>query len=331
MENVTLMTSNWMGLGLMYTDNFVADRIKITNMNQFGEFASSPQSGGIKTSRTHFTKIINSDISNNANHGIWFDQSNYKAEVANNRIMNNGGSALFYEISDHLTLVNNYIVATGTAQALRLAGSSGLRLVNNTVIGGGAPFGVYVDNRSKPGCADPAQPLCENSYSSDRDTVRPHLATMDWIPRIDLVINNIFAYPTNSNYCGTNYVMCITDQNSTAIVPIEQVIHKADPTRGIPQTYMDGNVYANGTNRIIDTAIGSYLNHTAFATAMAAAPVSIAGFEAAGKTGNSFVNTDGSPTSTLSAAHSQAVAVPTDTQINQYIPAGTKHYGVTYK
>jgi hypothetical protein len=300
-------------------------------MNQFGEFTSSPQSGGVKTSRTWRTRIINSEISNNANHGLWFDQSNYKTEVANNRITNNGGSAVFFEISDHLTLVNNYIVATGSAQALRLAGSSGLRVVNNTVVGGGAPIGVYTDNRSKPGCSDPAQPLCANSYSSDRDTVRPHLATMDWMPRIDLIINNIFVYPTAANYCGTNMVMCILSNNADASAPLETIIHKADAARGIPQTYMDGNVYANGTAKIIDTDLGSYLNNAAFSTAMAAAPVSISGLEAAGKTGNSYVGTDGTPTATLSAIHAQAVAVPTDALINQYVPAGARHFGVLYK
>ncbi|MFO0920365.1 MAG: hypothetical protein U0451_01690 [Candidatus Saccharimonadales bacterium] len=44
-----------------------------------------------------------------------------------------------------------------------------------------------------------------------------------------------------------------------------------------------------------------------------------------------MVNTDGSPTSSLTSAHSQAVAVPTNIVINKYIPAGTKHYGVLNK
>jgi hypothetical protein len=329
LEHVTLTTGNWMGLGAMYTDDFVADKVKITNMNQFGEFTSSPQSGGVKTSRTHRTKILNSEISNNANHGLWFDQSNYDTQLYNNQIVNNGGSAVFFEISDRLTMVDNYVVATGSAQALRLAGSSGLRLVNNTFVGGGAPLGVYTDNRSIPGCSDPAEPLCEDSYSSDRDTVRPHLDTMDWIPRIDLFINNIIAYPTAASYCGSVTPFCITGNNAGAIVTLDQIIHHADATRGIPQTVIDGNVYANGSSRIIVTPTATYTTLGAFTTAMAGSPVSISGLEANGKYGNTFVSADGTPTASL--AHTEAVPVPIDSTINQYITAGTRHFGVTYK
>jgi hypothetical protein len=60
---------------------------------------------------------------------------------------------------------------------------------------------------------------------------------------------------------------------------------------------------------------------------MASSPVSIAGIEARGKTGNSWVNPDGSRTSALSGKNSEAVAVPTNAKINQYVPAGTRAYG----
>jgi hypothetical protein len=95
---------------------------------------------------------------------------------------------------------------------------------------------------------------------------------------------------------------------------------------------MNGNVYANGTGPVWGDDTTTYATPAAFSTAMAATPVSITGLEAVGsKTGNNWVSADGSPTSALSAVHGEAIAVPTTTDINLYLPAGTKHYGVTWK
>jgi parallel beta-helix repeat protein len=261
---------------------------------------------------------------------LWFDQSNVDVDVANNQILDNEGSGIYFEISDDLLLVNNYIRARPAGQPIKLAGSSGLKLVNNTFVGGGDPIGIYTDIRSIPGCSDPAQPVCANSFGSDRDTVRPRPATLDWMPRLDLMINNIVAYPARIQFCQLTTV-CIGSTNGPAVAPVETIIHQADASRGIPRTFINANVYANGTGKIVHTAIGSYSTIPTFVSAMATSPVSIPGFEVNGQYGNSWVNTDGSPTSALAGIHGQAAAVPTDVNINQYIPAGTKHYGVTYK
>ena len=60
---------------------------------------------------------------------------------------------------------------------------------------------------------------------------------------------------------------------------------------------------------------------------MAATPVTIPGIDTNAKTGTTWANPDGTPTATLNAAHDQAVPIPTDTNINQYLPPGTRHYG----
>jgi hypothetical protein len=117
-------------------------------------------------------------------------------------------------------------------------------------------------------------------------------------------------------------------------VPIEWTIHQANyNSTGRPQTLINGNVYANGTSKIIaiNEPAGSYTTTNAFATAMAGAPVSISGFETMGRYGNSYINPDGTPTSALADLHNSAYPVPTDVKINQFIQAGTRHYGVTYK
>jgi hypothetical protein len=269
--------------------------------------------------------VLDSVISNNRTHGLWFDQSNVDVDVVGNTMSGNTGSAVFFEISDDLLLANNFITAPGE-KAVRLHGSSGLKLVNNTIVGGAEPVGIYTDVRSIPGCADPSKPLCADSYSSDRDTLRPRPATLDWMPRLDLMINNVIVYPSGSGWCGTT-TFCITLKSGTASTTLDAVIHKADPTRGIPQTVINGNVYANGTGSVIHAADRTYTSASAFAAVVAATPISISGAEANSKTGNSWVNRDGTPTAALAAAHSEAAPVPTHADVNQYIPAGTRHYG----
>lgn len=331
MQNVTLRGSNWMGVSPVYTDRMTFDKMLITGMNPHNEFSFSPQSGAIKTSRTRQTKVLNSDINNNNSHGIWFDQSNIDADIADNHVTDNSGTGVFYEISHDILLIDNYIDASAGQQAVKLAGSSGLKLVNNTLLGGRDPVGIYVDSRSKPGCANPTLPLCAGANPSSQDTIRPYDPDLTWIPSLDLMINNILAYPAVGGLCGTTVStgMCITDSNQTATVPLQTVIHQANASRGLPRTQISGNVYANGTGNIIRTPIGNYTTTAAFATAMAAAPVNIAGFEANGRTGNSWVAPTGTPTPALSAVHAEATPLPTDVDINQYLAPNTRHFGVT--
>ncbi len=323
LENVTISRANWMGISSNMIQNLTMRRLRISGLNQFKEFTNAPQSGAFKASRNRKVTFVDSIIENNNGHGIWFDQSSYDVEIAGNRVTGNSGSSVFFEISDRLVLANNYIRSSGE-RALKLAGASGVSMVNNTIVGGGE-LGIYVDSRSKPGCADPSKPLCPGGTSTDRDKVRSRPATLDWMPRIDLMINNIIAYPTSKGYCASTTV-CITGSNSTATAPLNTVIHKADSSRGIPQTVIDGNVYANGSGTVVSTTAGRFSTHTAFGAAMNAA-VSIGGIEARGKTGNGWVTADGSPTSALKAKNSEARSVPSNARINRYVPAGTRAYG----
>lgn len=327
-EQVTIEDAGWMGIVAHYTDNLLVSGSRVFNMNLFEEFTPSPQSGGIKANRTRYTKIINSDFSENKSYAIWFDMSNKDAEIANNILENNTASALFYEISDGLLLVNNYIKAQGGSQAVKTAGSSGLRIINNTIVGGKEPIGVYTDDRSRPGCADPSKPYCSGSWTKVRDEVRPYDPLIDFYPRVDLMVNNILAYPTAAGYCGKNTVVCFTIKNDTAVAPLETIIHKANASRGIPETKINNNVYVNDGSPLVVTPSGTYTKLSDFTAAMSASPVSISGIESNGKQGKEFVNSDGTPTASLISAYGQAAAIPSNTSINQYIPSGTTHFGV---
>jgi len=298
LENITITNSNWMGIVAAWVDNGVLTNSKITNSNQFDEFTHDPVSGAIKTSRVRNLRILNNEITNNHSYGIWFDQSNYDNDVVGNRITGNLGAGVFYEISDNLLLANNYIQSSSsaTSAAIKIAGSSGIKMVGNTIVSGRDTLGVYTDSRSLPGCADPSKPLCPGAWTDSRDSVRPYPSTLDWMPRIDLMLDNVIVYPSGAGYCGALTSVCITSSNSGATAPIGTIIHKADPTRGIPQTRMDGNVYANGSGSVVRTAIGSYSTISAFTAAMAGSPVNIAGIDATSKFGNTWVNANGTPT-----------------------------------
>lgn len=331
-KNSTLQFGNWMGVNTLATNYFKLDHNLITNMNQFGDFTPSPQSGALKASRTWHTMVLNNKVLNNNSQGIWFDESNYMAEVAGNDIENNAGSGLFYEISDFGYIINNYIKSTGGARALKTAASSNLYIVNNTLIGGADPLGVYTDSRSIAGCSTYTNPTQCSYDGANQDTYHTHPVTMTWFPSVNIMVNNIVAYPTASGYCGTTTGLCVTVKNANATVPLSTIIHKADPTNNIPQTLIDGNVYANGSGNIVNLAsLGNYTTASAFSAAAAGAPININGFETRGLFGNSYVNSDGSPTATLSAKNSSSYPVPTDAIINKYAPAGTTHYGVLWK
>lgn len=249
--------------------------------------------------------------------------------VANNHLEGNSGAAVFFEISDDLLLINNRIFASGSGQPVKLAGSSGLKVVNNTIVGGKDPIGIYTDSRSKPGCADPSQPLCAGSYSSERDSKRPIPDTLDWMPRLDYMINNIVASPHSSGLCGGTAALCILSHNADAYQPLEEIIHQADPTRGIPQTFMDTNLYLNGSTTIIRTVEGNHSSASSWSSAAAGSPIYIGGIDANSASGATCVNSDGSLTGSVS--HSSATPVPNDAKMNLYVPAGTRHYGALRK
>lgn len=329
MRNISMSYVGWQGVNTNQTDNFTLDYAKITNMDPFDEFTSSPASGALKTSRNRNTTVKNSYIANNKSHGLWFDQSNINTIVANSAVIDNKDAGIFFEISDGLLLVNNFIRSSGSATPLRLIGSSGLRLVNNTSIGGAYPLGVYTDDRSAPGCANrPTSNPCQ--ISSDLQTRYPKPTSMDWMPRIDLMVNNIFAHPTGStDLCaGVVSAACImTYHSGGGNAPLNTIIHKADPARGIPQSVIDGNVYANGSGVIsrVTRPAASYSTVSAHSAAISnATGISV---DSKSRHGSSWVNSDGTPSSSLAAVHSQAVSVPTNAEINKYIAAGTRHYG----
>lgn len=357
MTRVTITRAGWVGLSPNYVEDFVATSLNVTGSNWFDEFTNSPVSGGVKLAHTRRATIKESLIVDNDGVGIWWDQSNMESTTAKSIIGNNEGTQLFIEISDRALVIDNLIIGTAASTGLKGAGSGGLRLVNNTIIGGLDPIGIYSDARSVAStvfakrCAttftwvnsSAVEAACTGgTASSDRWTHDPVPATMDWQPRIDMMINNIVGYPSGQLYCESMVALCVETVHTNATFPLSAVFHAADGSRGIPQTLINGNVYANGTGTniaVLEREGVSNSTHTAIGTLRTyLATLGSTGNEALGLSGNQYVNADGTPTFALETyagsgctGHACAVGVPTDAAINAYIAPNVKHFGVTWQ
>ena len=229
-----------------------------------------------------------------------------------------------------------------------MSGISGIRAWNNTFIGGSDPFEMTADSRSNVTghCADPAFASCSGSPGSDRWTssILPRAATMDWMPRLDEMFNNIVQNPTAvSDVCAVASAFCINAYHPTAPgseATIQSIIHPADGARGIPVTSMNTNVYANGrpatSSRGASTSAAAttytQASLAAWTSYLAGAPVSISGLGC---------HVDRRPDrldlrrrggrADRGAQPYLATAAPTDAALNEFVPAGTKHFGVTWR
>ena len=340
-EHITITDMNWMGINLMYNTGVVFDAVRITGMDPWDEYSSSPTSGAIKTSRISHSIVKNSHFGNNSGQGVWYDQSNFDADVFNNRFEGTGvpgeSSMFFWEISHGLDFYNNVIVAP-ISTALKVAGSSGVRLLNNTITGGKDSLGIYADNRSTLDCAKKGTLAgtttpCQG-YSSDRWAATWEAApdAMNWLTSVDVVEGNIFAYPVSAGLCGATVPVCINRINQQANLKLENML-----PNGLK---WDCNVYAvAGAGDLVrhhnptSTAMIGYTSLIPWTNAMQqASPYPDELVDVTSLAGSQYVNQDGTPTEVLSLLHtSSPCAFPTDPMMNAVIPAGTKHYGVTYQ
>ena len=309
-------------------------------MDPWDEYASSPTSGAIKTSRISHSVMKNNFFGNNSGQGVWYDQSNFDADVFNNRFEGTGvpgeSSMFFWEISHGLDFYNNVIVAP-ISTALKVAGSSGVRILNNTVVGGKDSLGIYADNRSMLDCAKKGTLAGTTTkcpgYDSDRWAANWEAAPsqMDWLTRVEVVEGNIFAYPAGAGLCGAPVPVCIARINQSANLKLENIL-----PNGLK---WDCNVYAVNSGDLVrhtnptSTAMIGYADLIPWTTAMAqASPYPDELIDVTSLAGAQYVNADGTPTEVLSLLHSSSpCAFPTDPMMNAVIPAGSKHYGVTYQ
>lgn len=363
-KNTTITRSSWTGMGLYYNDDTTLDSILINYTEPHLEFYNSPQRGAIKATKSDRTRILNSAFENNGL-AVWFDQSNYKTDIAGNRFTSNSDSAVFYEISHGLTLVNNLMIGNSTSSTLRLAGSSGMKIVNNTIVGGKDVIWLGTDARSKTfvtgtgqvrdcsehtlryGQGGDAQVDCWVGYTSDFDIARPGAYSptgatnltpgMNWNNSFSVFMNNILADSKGPNKCGSTVVFCANgyiNWNSS----LGLVHHQVDLRTIFPSSMvMNGNLYQSSSGKIVIVGADSSVSQPGGFTA-----ADLNGLKGASGFGSTFyglnveanglfatsglVDTQGLTSSSVN--HANAASPPTDVDVNKYLPAGTKKYGV---
>jgi hypothetical protein len=285
LERVSVTDAGWMGAVVLYADDLSVTASLFDRVNVAQEFARGPQSGAIKTTKTHRMKMIGSVVSNVGGHALWWDQSNYDVTVARNRLVNNSHSAVFFEISHGLTMVDNFIQAASTDpgaeghSAVRIAGSSGVRLVNNTILGAPVGVGVYADPRSRKydsngdgvpdrycsehtvryGQGGSAGTDCNVPYTSDFDLARPGAYSptgatnltpkLTWIPGIEMLVNNVVA--NQSGPLSSGWTPC------GGRTPVCAYTYVSSPATEVaaqavfaPGALVNGNVYQTSGSRI---------------------------------------------------------------------------------
>ncbi len=163
---------------------------------------------------------------------------------------------------------------------------------------------------------------------------------MDWNNSVDLFINNILANPSGSGQCAAIVPFCVVgylNWNSSLGLIHQQVDMKKMFSSS---TVMNGNIYQSTSGSIFkvrtDTSVsqpGGFvatdLNYLKGSQGFGSAYYGL-NVESQGLSGASGL-VDSSGQVSGSVNHINAFSVPTDSDINKYIPAGTKHYGVTYK
>ncbi len=358
MNRVTIDHSSWIGTSQLYTDDATISNSVITHSNYHREFTTAPKSGGIKATKTHRMAVVNSEISMNNGHGIWWDQSNYDATLANSDLRDNSDSALFYEISHGLAMVNNIVTRNGSPSSsptVRLAGASGVIVVNNTIVGGQVPFALAGDPRSKSygaskrPCAEHTERYrqggsiasdCPPALSSDLDKARPGAfgspnltPELDWVPSASVIQNNIFANPVpgSGGICPGGYPLCVKaysgpSSNPELKIPANEILPKG--------LIMNGNIYqSDGEVAEVLTSAGQQGGFTAQSVAELRGSTGLGSafyglnVEGKGLAGLGFVTPDGQETAKLVGLHGNAAPVPNKPSITPYLSAGTVHYG----
>lgn len=358
-ENITAKNSGWSGLTGLYTDNLQIKNSIFSDSNLDKEYNFGPQAGGIKFSRIYKSKIIGNIFENNYGAGLWYDQQNYDAEVVGNKFIDNASSGLFYEISHKLLFANNYIKSSSDS-AVRSAGSGDLKFVNNTIVGGGAGIAIYTDDRSKKydsnadgtpdrwcseheyryggasntavcgGMTSDLNQLHKGEYGTTNET-----PGMNWMPSVTMILNNII---TDQYADTTTHSNCTYDAVAVCFVAFHSAGPTTNPTDMIPgSAIVNGNIYQTNypTKRFFHmrTTTGQtcgvdVLTLAALKTAFANTACYNKNVETNGKYSSTheFAQADGNAQPSLN--HAEAAPAPTDSSLNQYIPAGTRHYGI---
>lgn len=142
------------GVGTLGTDNFLFEYNLVTRTN-VKRFNYGPDGGGIKMNRVWDGIIRYNRFDDNRGHGIWFDQSCYRAKVHGNWFTNTYGAGVLYEISARGIIVDNIFIDNGIMStdmpsdrlphndsAIKIISSKNCVVWHNTVINAEVPMSL---------------------------------------------------------------------------------------------------------------------------------------------------------------------------------------------
>jgi hypothetical protein len=311
------------------------------------------------------TIVANSRFVDNSHSGVFYEIS-HNILIINNYIKTNSANAEYLvrlAASSGVKLINNTIVGGArTSVGIMVDG----RTKKYDSDGNGSADRYCSEHVFRYGAANsPAfETVCINGMTSDLHTgltgrygATNQTLGLNFQPSIDIMQNNIIV-SNSTQICGLLCVYGYTHWKSgsnwvDASVMMDSIFHQArtqtieDPA--VVATLMDGNVYQIASGNIANFNAGSTDingttganfvpadqrpgasftagNITSLKTAMAGSAYNLT-VESAGKSATTgLIGSDGTPTAGL--IHSEASPVITDALINQYISAGTRHYGV---
>jgi parallel beta-helix repeat protein len=186
-RHVTVRDNGMMGMGANYADDLQVTGLLATG-NNTQHFNNAPVSGGFKLTRSRTVTIENSRFNDNFGPGLWFDQSDFDANVVANDISGNHGHGLILEISARFVVAGNTI-SHNRDNGIKLNDTSKVQIWNNTITANGIDLRIVQDLRR---ASDPSIP------GHDPRQRQPD-PNMTWVISAIAVSNNVFSGATGDS------------------------------------------------------------------------------------------------------------------------------------
>jgi len=185
-SNVTVRDNGMMGMGANYADDLHVSGLSATG-NNTQHFNNAPVSGGFKITRSRAVTIKDSRFAGNFGPGLWFDQSDFDANVVSNVISVNRGHGLILEISARFVVAGNTI-SNNSGNGIKVNDTSDVQIWNNTVAANGVDLRIAQDSRRASDPTVPGRDPRQNQPDPD----------ITWVINRVTASNNVFSGPDST-------------------------------------------------------------------------------------------------------------------------------------
>ncbi len=197
-RNVRVSRSGMLGINASYADALTLDHVMSVN-NNTEHFNTSPVSGGVKIGRTRGIAVRDSVFSGNDGPGLWIDESSYDTTVTNSEMSNNAKHGISLEISAKAFVADNTVVGNG-GYGIKVNNTSSVTIERNTFRRNDRSINIVQDSR-----------LPTSASTAGRDKRQPFPdPTMTWRVGPVRLANNVL-----SNQRSGNCMLCVEDYTET--------------------------------------------------------------------------------------------------------------------